>query len=196
VETLVHRPVLAVTWLQQQLQALQQHPTAAAAARVPATLLQELTHLSDSYKARVDALDGLCQAARNPFMPANPAADAAAFQGVLQACAEGWLPQALQQLGSKAWAAWPQKYGCNDDLCLKLDCLTEHSCARSQCNGCKVRCTHVWGGIRVVDCRTGVLGLVHCSTQQSSVCVPSNAGCSATADKVRHTLALLDSNNA
>jgi hypothetical protein len=76
--------------------------------------------------------------ARDP-QTANPAAQAAAIEAYLQACAEGWLPQALQQLGAKMCAAWPQKYACNDDLCLNLDCLTEHSCARSQCNGCKVR---------------------------------------------------------
>jgi hypothetical protein len=63
------------------------------------------------------------------------------YQAYLQACAEGWLPQALQHLGSKVWAAWPQKYAGNDDLCLNLDCLTEHSCGRLQCTGCKVRGT-------------------------------------------------------
>jgi hypothetical protein len=63
------------------------------------------------------------------------------FQAYAQACAEGWLPQALQQLGSKVWAAWPQKYACNDDLCLNLDCLIEQTCGRLQCTGCKVSLT-------------------------------------------------------
>jgi hypothetical protein len=133
----LHKPVVAFTWLIRQLAALQQHPTAAAAAAsVPPKLLQELE--ASASRPRVAALSFLFNAAKDPLQ-ASSAADTAVYDAVLQACAEGWLPQALQQLGSKVWAAWPQKYACNDDLCLNLDCLTEDSCGKSKCNGCKVR---------------------------------------------------------
>jgi hypothetical protein len=47
IDRLCH-PIAAFVWLAQQLGALQQHPTAAAAARVPITALQELRELSDA----------------------------------------------------------------------------------------------------------------------------------------------------
>jgi hypothetical protein len=134
----LHKPTLAVTWLQQQLQDLQQFPDEAAAARVPSALLQELKTLADSLAPRFNIFGGLCLAATGAAL-LDPAKDAAVFQAFLQACAEGWLPEGLQQLGAKVSAAWPQKYACNDDLCLNMSCLTEHSCGRSKCTACKVR---------------------------------------------------------
>lgn len=69
---------------------------------------------------------------------ANPAKEAAVFRALLQGLSEGWLHQGLVQLGAAVWAAWPQKYACNDDMCLKLDCITESSCGRLHCTACKV----------------------------------------------------------
>jgi hypothetical protein len=138
----LYRPLMAVDWLRDQLADMQQHSTSAAAGRVSTMLLQELAKLVATYMPRVDALGGLCKTAITlggiPFL-ADPAAQATVFQAYPQACAEGWLPQALQQLGSKVWAAWPQKCACNDDLCLNLDCLTEHACGGLRCSRCKVR---------------------------------------------------------
>jgi hypothetical protein len=134
----------AVAWLWQQLQDLQQHPTAAAAAaRVPPQLLQELSQLADTLAAKCDVLNQLCDAAVSESdatgLPAGSlAAEVAVFESHLQACADGWLPEGLQQLGAKVWAAWLQKYACNDDLCLNLSGLTEQDCAKLKCSGCKV----------------------------------------------------------
>jgi hypothetical protein len=128
-------------WLKEQLEDLQDLPDAAAAARVPPALLQELKALADPLWSRFNTLGQLCAAASMPIQPLHgiTAAEAAVFQAFLQACAEGWLPQGLQQLGAKVWAAWPQKYVCNDDLCLNLSCLTKQSCGKLKCTGCKVR---------------------------------------------------------
>jgi hypothetical protein len=140
--TQLDQPALAVAWLQQQLHDLQQHHTAAAAAGVPPGMLQELCELANTLMPHLNALSCLCgNAARDASAPmeGRPAAEATVFQAYLQACAEGWLPEGLQQLGAKVWAAWPQKYACNDDRCLNLSDLTEQSCARLKCTGCKVR---------------------------------------------------------
>jgi hypothetical protein len=138
------KPPLAVAWLRHQLRNLPQHPTsaAAAAAGVPPGLLQEMRELAEELGPKFDPIDHLCRAAgcnaSSPIVD-NPAAEAAVFKAVLQGCAEGWLTKGLQQLGAKVWAAWPQKYACNDDRCLNLSGLTEQSCARQRCTGCKVR---------------------------------------------------------
>jgi hypothetical protein len=134
----LYKHTLAVSWLQQQLQDLQKFPSEAAAARVPPALLQELRTLANALAPRFNFLGNLCLAATGAVVQ-DPAKYAAVFQAHLQACMAGWLPEGLQQLGAKVWAAWPQKYACNDDLCLNLSCLTEHSCGRSKCTACKVR---------------------------------------------------------
>lgn len=55
------------------------------------------------------------------------------------ACAQdGWLPGALQELGSAVWSAFPQKFACNDPACNNLAGLTETSCAKKLCTDCKV----------------------------------------------------------
>jgi hypothetical protein len=149
---------LAVAWLCQQLQDMQQHPTEAAAAGVPLELLQELLELADKLLPKVNSLGSLCCVASgagagpvslapvqgHAAAAADSAAAATVFQAHLQACAEGWLPQGLQQLGAKVWAAWPQKYACNDDRCLNLSGLTEQSCAKQKCTDCKVRADAVY----------------------------------------------------
>jgi hypothetical protein len=127
---------IAVAWLQQQLQDLQQHPTEAAAAGVPPELLQELCNAAEAFTAKADALSQLCSTALGMTV-SDPAAEAAVFQACVQGCADGWLPEGLQQLGAKVWAAWPQKYACNDTRCLNLSGLTEESCAKLRCSGCK-----------------------------------------------------------
>jgi hypothetical protein len=133
----LYEPIAASVLGMGQLGVLQQHHTTAAAS-VPAKLLQDLAELTDALAPRLAALDSLLRVALDPLQR-GPAAEAAVVQAVFQGCAEGWLPEGLQQLGAKVWAAWPQKYACNDDLCLNLDCLTEHSCGKSQRTGCKVR---------------------------------------------------------
>jgi hypothetical protein len=51
------------------------------------------------------------------------------------------LPVALQEFGAAVWSAFPQKYACNDPACLKLEGLTETSCAKKACTDCKVSIT-------------------------------------------------------
>jgi len=127
----------AFGWLHEQLEELQSHPTAAPAAQLPPGMLEELWQLADSLAPRFDHLLKLCDTG-SMLGAVNPAAEAAVFAAHLQGCAEGWLPEGLQKLGAKVWAAWPQKYACNDDLCSNMGCLAEHSCGRSQCSGCQV----------------------------------------------------------
>jgi hypothetical protein len=127
---------LAFDWMREQLGDLQEFPDVAAAAKVPPGLLQELKTLADPWP-RFEALGNICAAASQPGF-VSPAAEAAVFQAHLQGCAEGWLPEGLQQLGAKVWAAWPQKYACNDDLCQDRSGLTEQSCGKLKCSGCKV----------------------------------------------------------
>jgi hypothetical protein len=74
----------------------------------------------------------------NANMSVGPSQDASALRAFLQASAEGWLHEGLQQLGSKVWAAWPQKWACNDDRCLEMNGLDENSCSGMRCSGCRV----------------------------------------------------------
>jgi hypothetical protein len=139
----IHKAVKSVGWLQQQLQDLQQHPTEAAAARVPPVLLHELLQLADTMQSKFDKLGRSCIPATT-LMVSNPYTEAEVYSACQQGCAEGWLTEGLQQLGSKVWATWPQKYACNDDQCLNLGGLTEQACARHRCSGCKARVENLY----------------------------------------------------
>ena len=127
----------AMGWVAEQLSELSQHPTSAPAARLPPGLLQEMVQLCGSIGPRFESLLETCDSA--PLVVGGHlAAEAAVFRAFLQGCSEGWLREGLQKLGAAMWAAWPQKYACNDDQCLNMDCLSENSCGRQSCGGCKV----------------------------------------------------------
>lgn len=68
------------------------------------------------------------------------------LRAFVQGSAEGWLPEGMQQLGGAVWAAWPQKFACNDDRCLEMAGLAEQSSVssgRQRCSGCRV------GGVEI-----------------------------------------------
>lgn len=124
-------------WLCGQLRQLKQHPEAAAAVALPAEMLQELAQLAYDLTPTFAYLLELCAALRSSFGPSR-AMEVAVLQGFVQGCAEGWLHEGLQQLGSKVWVAWPQKFACNDDRCLEMSGLAEQLCSRQCCSGCRV----------------------------------------------------------
>ena len=93
--------------------------------------------MADSLEPKFTMLLLVCDGA--PLVAGtNPPVEAAVFSAFLQGRAEGWLHEGLQQLGAAVWAAWPQKYACNDPECLEMGCLSEHSCSRQSCSACKV----------------------------------------------------------
>lgn len=143
----------AVDWLCMQLNDLKKHPDAPAALNLPPGMLEDLTQLASSLAPKFQALLLLCQTALDhmagpgpwPLVcgpdPEGKSAEAAVFKGFLQGSAERWLHDGLQELGTKVWAAWPQKYACNDDACVEMRGLDEHSCVsggRLRCSSCKV----------------------------------------------------------
>jgi hypothetical protein len=83
--------------------------------------------------------------------PNSQDAQASALRAFLQAHAEGWLHEGLQQLGSKVWAAWPQKWACNDDRCLEMSGLDENSCSGMRCSGCRVSVGTALAGCMRID---------------------------------------------
>lgn len=129
----------AFDWLCAQLRQLKEHPDAAAAAALPPEVLQELAQLAEDLSLRFEPLLQQCAAMRASFGP-NRAGEVAVLQGLLRGASEGWLHEGLQQLGSSVWAAWPQKYACNDDACMEMAGLAESSCSRQCCSRCRVSC--------------------------------------------------------
>jgi hypothetical protein len=149
---------MAPLWVRQQLQDLQQHHTEAAAAGVPPELLQEMLDLADELGPEFEELGDMCMKAivTEPQV-GNITQEMAIFQAVLQGFTKGWLTKGLQQLGSKVWAAWPQKYACNDDRCTNRSGLTEQSCAKLRCSGCRVS---VGCSLRASGCQSALLPLL------------------------------------
>lgn len=151
-EGLSHHGV-AVSWLSGELTRLQAahqqlqdavSPTAGAAQavfgalRVDARALRQLQQQAAALAERWQRLRDACSAASSS---GSKDAQSAALSAVAVSCSqgeEGWLPEALQSLGAAVWAAFPQRYACNDPECDNLEALTEASCARKTCTGCKV----------------------------------------------------------
>jgi hypothetical protein len=104
-------------------------------------MLEDLTQIASGLAPKFQALSRLCQSALGASGAEKSSAEVAVFRGFLKGSAEQWLQEGLQELGSKVWAAWPQKYACNDDACLEMRGLDEHSCVsggRLRCSSCKV----------------------------------------------------------
>jgi hypothetical protein len=134
----------SLDWLCQQLTLLKQHSDAAAAVKLPPELLDELSQLGENIAPRFRGLLRLCESARGQVRgPAGSPlpAEVAVYRFLLQGSTDGWLHEGMQQLGAKVWAAWPQYNACNDDRCMEMGGLTEHSCVasgRQACGGCRV----------------------------------------------------------
>jgi hypothetical protein len=141
-------PVYALEWLCGQVSLLDQHSGAAAAVQLPPELLHELVQLADNLNPKFTALLRLYETARIAGGSSQGSA-VAVLRGFQHGSAEGWLHEGLQQLGSKVWAAWPQKYACNDDRCLEMDGLAEQSCSRQCCSGCRVSGCIIAGRYRI-----------------------------------------------
>jgi hypothetical protein len=104
-------------------------------------MLEDLTQAASGLAPKFLALLRLCQSGLRGSGGKKSSAEAAVFRGFLQGSAERWLHEGLQELGAKVWAAWPQKYACNDDACVEMRGLDEHSCVsggRLRCSSCKV----------------------------------------------------------
>lgn len=74
---------------------LQENPTSSPAAAVPPDTLRDLTELTQSLAPKFDRLLKLCDS-----VALNPALEPTVFGAFLQGCAEGWLHEGLQKLGS------------------------------------------------------------------------------------------------
>lgn len=108
---------------------------------VLAQLLQQATELLEGRLCSAHAMLPLTA----PLLLTNQASMAGlremhelGFNTLLEHCTEGGLPQELHALGAAVWAAFPQKYACNDPACTNLEGLTEAACAKHCCTGCKV----------------------------------------------------------
>jgi hypothetical protein len=131
----------AMDWVRKQLDQLTQHPDAAAAVKVHPGLLVELSKLGENIAPKFRELLQFCNLVQEVEVPA--VAEIAVYAKFLQGSVEGWLHEGMQQLGAQVWAAWPQSYACNDDRCMEMGGLTEHSCissGRQRCSGCRVSC--------------------------------------------------------
>jgi hypothetical protein len=110
-------------------------------------MLEDLTQIASGLAPTFQGLSLLCQTALGGSGEKKRGAErksaAAVFRGFLKGSAERWLHEGLQELGAKVWAAWPQMYACNDDACVEIRGLDEHSClgisgGRLRCSSCKV----------------------------------------------------------
>lgn len=147
---------VAVSWLSMELMRLQAAhqrlqdasgpATGAAAAvrllygalRVDSKALRQLQQQAAALAVRWQRLNDACRAASSSGTRDAQITALSAFAVACSQGTDGWLPQALQSLGDAVWAAFPQKYACNDPDCDNLEAHTEASCARKTCTGCKV----------------------------------------------------------